>query len=281
MTKRIYCTMLLTFCMAMAGMCQDKQSDSNVMKHVRNIVEQEEIDKAYVVVMDMHTGEIIDSMSLGVNNDAWLHNKIPTRLLSVASLGIAIDKCHVTFDDSVDTGNGLYKYKDETIREHNWARGGYGKCTLKQALIYPSVIGAVKTVEKAITDNAEYSAAFKELTDLDVTDADFLRYEFTPIQICNAYSRMATAKGSSANTILQLEKELGHLRYILKNNQDVLGYLYFYKRDAGIIVELCGSFPKENPRYTVFVQLSKEAVPHSPSVAGSVFLAIYHSLISK
>lgn len=49
---------------------------------------------------------------------------------------------NTSLEDYVDTGSGVFKVNDNlTIRDHNWRRGGYGRLTYRQALLYKSRIG--------------------------------------------------------------------------------------------------------------------------------------------
>lgn len=63
---------------------------------------------------------------------------------------------NTSLEDYVDTQNGMLKVNDSlTIRDHNWRRGGYGRLTYRQALLYKSRI-AMYHAMMTLPDGMDY-----------------------------------------------------------------------------------------------------------------------------
>lgn len=71
------------------------------------------------------------------------------------SILAALETGKVKLADTVDVGDGIYICKGDTIKDHNWHRGGYGKISVKQGLASSSNIAVYKTMEKAFGDDAQ------------------------------------------------------------------------------------------------------------------------------
>lgn len=48
-----------------------------------------------------------------------------------------------------DVGNGICTIDGDTLKDHNWTRGGYGKLTLKDAFVRKSKIAVRKAMKTA------------------------------------------------------------------------------------------------------------------------------------
>ena len=84
------------------------------------------------IVMEVQTGEVKAMVGNG--------KKQSSSLMRAVSINKALDTGKVLLSDSVDTGNGVIVLNEDTILDHNWHRGGYGKITLKKGLACESEI---------------------------------------------------------------------------------------------------------------------------------------------
>ena len=70
-------------------------------------------------------------------------------LMRTVSLHKALETGKVHLYDTIDTEEGIAVINRDTIKDHNWHRGGYGKITLKQGLAFNSSIAVAKTIQMA------------------------------------------------------------------------------------------------------------------------------------
>ncbi|MFT0645933.1 penicillin-binding transpeptidase domain-containing protein [Bacteroides thetaiotaomicron] len=76
-------------------------------------------------------------------------------LIQPISILAALETGKVKLADTVDVGDGIYICKRDTIKDHNWHRGGYGEISIKQGLASSSNIAVYKTMEKAFGNNTQ------------------------------------------------------------------------------------------------------------------------------
>lgn len=67
-------------------------------------------------------------------------------LIQPISILVALETGKVKLSDKVDVGNGICICKGDTIKDHNWHRGGYGKIALKEELAGSSEIAIYKAM---------------------------------------------------------------------------------------------------------------------------------------
>lgn len=114
------------------------------------------------IIMETQTGQIKAWVGLERKDSAVYqpHQNFeiqqPTGLMQPISLLVALETGKVKLTDTVDVANGIYIYnKIDSIKDHNWHRGGYGEITLEQGIMVGSNIATVKTVEKAFGNNPQ------------------------------------------------------------------------------------------------------------------------------
>ena len=90
-------------------------------------------------------------MDMAGNIKAMVGNgkKQPSALMRAVSINNALDTKKISLSDIVDTGNGVVIFNGDTIFDHNWHRGGYGKITLKQGLVCESEIAIRSALDMA------------------------------------------------------------------------------------------------------------------------------------
>ena len=113
------------------------------------------------IVMEVQTGHIKAMIGLEKKDSA---NYQPCKNLSQAhesalmhpiSILAALETGKVKLANTINVGDGIYICKEDTIKDHNWHRGGYGEISIKQGLASSSNIAVYKTMEKAFGDDAQ------------------------------------------------------------------------------------------------------------------------------
>lgn len=105
-----------------------------------------------VIVMEVQTGEIKAS----VGSDSILQE---SGLVRTASLLAALEAKAVKLSDTIDVGNGILAIGKDTLYDHNWHRGGYGKITVEQGFGLASNIANYKIVKKAFENEQAFTEA--------------------------------------------------------------------------------------------------------------------------
>lgn len=107
------------------------------------------------IVMEVKTGEIKAITNMGrirtgvygeTKNHAVADMLEPGSTFKVASIMVALEDGKCQPSDLVDTGNGIYPYAGQKIRDHNWYRGGYGVITVEEAIWFSSNIGVARKI---------------------------------------------------------------------------------------------------------------------------------------
>ncbi|MGP1476436.1 MAG: penicillin-binding transpeptidase domain-containing protein [Phocaeicola sp.] len=116
------------------------------------------------ILMEVKTGNIKaivnmtkcdDGVYRELKNNAVSDLMEPGSTFKTASLMVALEDGKVTPDEIVDTGNGIYNMHGSWMKDHNWHRGGYGKITATEALMYSSNVGISKLIDKNYFDHPE------------------------------------------------------------------------------------------------------------------------------
>lgn len=152
-----------------------------------------EAQTGYAIVMETKTGEIRAIVNMDRNRDgSYSENRNgsvadkvePGSTFKIASLMAVLDDGKATLNDVIATGNGLYKFGNATMRDHNAHRGGYGNLTLEQSLNASSNVGISRTIVNAYGNNPGkfveklYSMGLNEMFDLHLpgTASPFVRH---------------------------------------------------------------------------------------------------------
>jgi cell division protein FtsI (penicillin-binding protein 3) len=135
------------------------------------------------VLMEVKTGEIKAMVNLGkdsqgnyreVQNYAVGESTEPGSTFKLPVLMSALEDGVVDLEDSIDTGNGIFKYYDKVIRDDRYEDGGYGKITVEEVFEKSSNVGMAKIVTGAYKDNPErfidrlYSMRLNEKLGIDI-----------------------------------------------------------------------------------------------------------------
>lgn len=231
------------------------------------------------IIMEVQTGHIKAMVGVERKDSA---DYLPCKNFSQAyesglmhpiSILAALETGKVKLADTVDVGDGIYICKGDTIKDHNWHRGGYGKITIKQGLASSSEIAIYKAMEMAF--NGYSQAYYDQLKRIGISNLD------TPLQMLTAYNFIANNKNNQAN-IDSLKQALEYVvtdglgQPAKSNKVQVAGKTGTVQlEDGSYIIEFCGYFPADAPQYSIIVSIHKEGLPASGGLmAGDVFRQI-------
>ena len=230
------------------------------------------------IVMEAQTGNIKAMVGLERKDSADYQScensqAYESALMHPISILAALETGKVKLADTVDVGDGIYICKGDTIKDHNWHRGGYGKITIKQGLASSSDIAIYKAMEIAF--NGYTQAYYDQLKDMGISNLD------TPLQILTAYNSIANNKNNQAN-IDSLKEALEYVvtdglgQPATSDKVQVAGKTGTVQlEDGSYIVEFCGYFPATAPQYSIIVSIHKDGLPASGGLmAGDVFKQI-------
>ena len=279
-------TLLVTISSCQSKQQEDKQVstiDSTLQVKATSILENKLTElnalSGQAIVMEVQTGHIKAMVGLEKKDSAvyqpcenfsQVHE---SALMQPISILAALETGKVKLADTVDVGDGIYICKGDTIKDHNWHRGGYGKIIIKQGLASSSDIAVYKTMETAF--NGYTQAYYDQLKDMGISNLD------TPLQILTAYNSIADNKNNQAN-IDSLKQALEYVvtdglgQPAKSDKVQIAGETGTVQlEDGSYIVEFCGYFPTDAPQYSIIVSIHKEGLPASGGLmAGDVFRQI-------
>ena len=114
------------------------------------------------VLMEVKTGEIKAMVNLGrdeqgyyreVQNYAIGESTEPGSTFKLPVLIAALEDGQVDLEDTIDTGNGTFKYYDKIVRDDYHEHGGYGKITVEEVFEKSSNVGMAKIITGAYREN--------------------------------------------------------------------------------------------------------------------------------
>ena len=209
------------------------------------------------IIMDM-TGNIKAMVGNG--------KKQPSSLMRPISLHKALETGKVHLSDTVDTEEGIAIINGDTIKDHNWHRGGYGKITLKQGLACNSSIAVAKATQMAGVEVVDSLVTPLEMLKLfnGIIKNDSLKSTF---RFC-----VTEGLGRPASSDKVEVAGLSGRNVVSKANPEKPEYA----------VEFIGYFPADEPKYSIIVSMNKIGFPASGGLmAGSVFGEIVDCMVTK
>ena len=239
-----------------------------------------------VIVMDVKTRQIKASYGKDLNTP------YRSELVCLASLSAALETGKVHLDDTVDTEKGVCITGNDTLFDHNWRRGGYGKMTIRQAFAQNSVVGIYKMAVKAFSDNMEeYLSKVREIYSMtgDTTSlivfANHGEWATVPPMLTLALvNKIAANEGNdSLKSALRYAVTDGLGMKANTDKTEVAGISGTTRQEDGsYLAEFCGYFPYDNPQYTVIVSINRNGLPASGGLmAGSVFREIAEYMTAR
>ena len=231
------------------------------------------------IIMEVQTGHIKAMVGLERKDSADYQpcenfsQAHESALIQPISILAALETGKIKLTDTVDVGDGIYICKGDTIKDHNWHRGGYGKITIKQGLASSSEIAVYKIMEMAF--NGYTQAYYDQLKEIGIGSLN------TPLQMLTAYNSIANNENNQAN-IDSLKQALEYVvtdglgQPTKSNKVQVAGKTGTAQlEDGSYIVEFCGYFPANATQYSIIVSIHKEELPASGGLmAGDVFRQI-------
>lgn len=249
--------------------------DSTLQVRVDSILQNKlsELDATIgqVIVMEVQTGEIKAS----VGSDSILQE---SGLVRTASLLAALETKAVKLSDTIDVADGVLAIGKDTLCDHNWHRGGYGKITVEQGFAFSSNIANYKAVRKAFDNEQTFAEALAKYG-YQVKDTSLvynpLGYGIltTPLQNLTFFN---AASKTAIKQALEYAVSNGLAKPAQSDKVKVAGATGTIQLPNGeYAVEFCGYFPADNPRYSVIVTINKKGLPASGGLmAGDVFRQI-------
>lgn len=128
-----------------------------------NALQEHDADYGCVVVMEVNTGEIKAISNLTKNKKYNDYREVynyavqglsdPGSTFKLVSMIALLEDSNLKLTDSIDTGDGAYKYYNQTMRDHK--PGGYGIISIKQAFEYSSNIAISKLIYSQFGSNPQ------------------------------------------------------------------------------------------------------------------------------
>jgi len=208
------------------------------------------------IVMEVQTGKVKAIVGSG--------KKQSSSLMRAVSINKALDTGKVFLSDSVDTENGVVILNGDTILDHNWHRGGYGRITLKKGLACESEIAVRLALDATGVEAVDSLVTPLEMLKLfnGIIKNDSLKSAF---RFC-----VTEGLGRPASTDKVEVAGLSGRNVVSKANPEKPEYA----------VEFIGYFPADEPKYSIIVSMNKVGLPASGGLmAGSVFKDIVNCII--
>lgn len=265
--------------------------DSTLQVSVDSILQNKlsELDATVgqVIIMEVQTGEIKAS----VGSDSILQE---SGLVRTVSLLAALETKTVKLSDTIDVGNGILAIEKDTLCDHDWHRGGYGKITVKQSFGLASNIATYKVARKAFENGqafaktlAKYGYQVKD-TSLVYNPSGYGVFT-TPLQNLTFYNAIAQGTIGDKAAVNNIKRALeytvtdGLARPAMSDEVKIAGATGTIQLPNGeYAVEFCGYFPADNPQYSVIVSINKKDKPASGGLmAGTVFKQIAELMMEE
>lgn len=118
-------------------------------------LEYHEADYGVVAVMEVATGEVKAIVNLERNANGYYYERYnyavggliePGSTFKLATMIALFEEAGINIFDSVDTGNGIQKFYNNTVRDHE--EGGYGMVTIKTAFEKSSNVAMAKLLDQ-------------------------------------------------------------------------------------------------------------------------------------
>ena len=221
-----------------------------------------------VIIMEVQTGEIKAS----VGSDSILQE---SGLVRTASLLAALETKAVKLSNTIDIADGGLAIGKDTLCDHNWHRGGYGKITVEQGFAFSSNISNYKVARKAFDNERAFAKALAKYG-YQVKDTSLVYNSLgygiltTPLQNLTFFN---AASKTAIKQALEYSVSDGLAKPAQSDRVKVAGATGTIQLPNGeYAVEFCGYFPADNPKYSVIVTINKTELPASGGLmAGDVF----------
>lgn len=240
-----------------------------------------------VIVMEVQTGEIKASAGTEIKPQE-------SGLIRTASLLAALETKTVQLSDTVDVGNGILTIGKDTLLDHNWYKGGYGKISIQQGFSFSSNIANYKIAKHTFKDAQVFAKALAKYG-YQVKDTNLVYNPSgygvltTPLQNLTFYNAIAQGAISDKIAVNDIKQALeytvtdGLAKPAMSDEVKIAGATGTMQLPNGqYAVEFCGYFPADNPQYSVIVSINKKDKPASGGLmAGTVFKQIAELIMEE
>ncbi len=125
-------------------------------------LEYHEADYGVAAVMEVATGEVKAIANLSRNDKGYYYERYnyavggliePGSTFKLATMIALLEGADINIYDSIATGNGIQKFYNNTVRDHD--EGGYGTITIKRAFEKSSNVAMAKLVDQHFGDRPD------------------------------------------------------------------------------------------------------------------------------
>ncbi len=118
-------------------------------------LEYHSADYGTVIVTEVATGEIKAISNLSRNDKGYYYERYnyavgglrePGSTFKLVTMLALLEETNISLEDSIDTGEGSYKFYNNIVRDHE--AGGYGVITIREAFEKSSNVAMAKLVDK-------------------------------------------------------------------------------------------------------------------------------------
>ncbi len=134
--------------------------DTAISKKCKRLLQKgmKALDGTYgqIAVIDAQNGRLKAWVALEKKDNDFsdaklLRNVFSPRCITTIGTAAVLADIDANLEDSIDAGNGAYDTEDGLkIRDHNWRTGGYGKMTVRDALVKKSNVAMYKMTQVAM-----------------------------------------------------------------------------------------------------------------------------------
>ena len=144
------------FIALLIGLVSCSEQKSEVAQLLQDKITEVGANYGEVIIMETATGNIIEKICLDKDGKPYEDNFNDEDIIVIyAPTYLALLDSGINPTDTFDVGNGIYVVDGDTIKDHNWERGGYGKLTLEEAFCRNSKIAFAKAMTDSINNYME------------------------------------------------------------------------------------------------------------------------------
>ena len=242
-----------------------------------------------IAVIDAQNGRLkawvaLEKKDNGFSDAKLLRNVFSPRCITTIGTAAVLADIDANLEDSIDAGNGVYDTEDGLkIRDHNWHTGGYGKMTVREALVKKSNVAMYKMTQVAMGNERAHDVWQKMMEHPHSTNAMEIAASTWSI-IHEDASVYPTLKGDSVEVApdnTTTPKERQYIKDVLVglNKADGIQADYapqgielagvygnwgkdYYTEDCNLTeTSFVGFFPAQNPRYSICVFIHRPTEP--------------------
>lgn len=245
-----------------------------------SIIQQNSLTNTRIAIMDVSTGKLVAS----IGN---IEERQPTKLFTPIALLACMESGQIRVTDTIDTEEGVYINGTDTIKDHNWRRGGYGAISVADGIIHCSNITTQKMIEKSFRQQSDYQLQLERMDIHGIENIDNLYYVASPLQILTLYNMIAnnSIKADFDNVeavrlVLQNNVAEGLGKFAASKQVEIAGYeRMVVQPNSTYKAEFCGYFPGGIPKYTAIVSLEGRDGLELKRSCGALFREIAELLI--